>query len=499
MGDFDKKEEKEEKGSYMLELLSEKNFRILSNIYEVELNKTKEELINSLYKLSETLHPKLLFTTGSSGTLNDINWLIKHKEDFKKQDKYNRFRYRLQVLSEKFSEILFGEYLSGAFENELIYLISSSSFKKMGINSSVNNKELELDFQGKINYKFVPLTYGIEKEAGKVLDEYYLGDKLNVKIGLKPSAFRSISSVTIPTHEIIHHLSSLYNPGAYESALYKAFKESFDELNFRLSLDRGMLFGSVSENLRKKLNEIGIDLSGKDLLDPFVFWEIVKRHGNKISSASEIPLQKLEESSLNYISKSLPFRILEEGLACCLSIENTDIEKPPQNFSGLESSLKEIVNFGSKLKKLEYLEAGISFYTEEKIFSPYLIPELQVYPLSYLSCSEIFRGKKLKDCLDILKNYYVENKIQFSPKNIRRKEKEKSDPLIEEINSTLNEYRKRIEELDKVLNEYRRLTRREDFNRNLVIQNFRNNEEFLYLVFAGIFAYTLAKTFESIW
>ncbi|MEM5790774.1 MAG: hypothetical protein QXP77_01875 [Candidatus Aenigmatarchaeota archaeon] len=484
----------------MHELLNE-NFKILSSIYEIEINKTKDELIESLYKISENLHPKFLFTTGSFGTLNDLNWLIKHKEDFKKFDKNAEFMDRLQKLSENFSEIIFGEYFNEAFEGEVLYLISSSSFKRMGVNSSVKNKELELDLPvGKVDYRFVPWTSGIEKEVGKVLDEYYLDDNLKVEIGLKPSIFRYISNVTIPIHEVIHHISSLYNPGAYESAIYKSFKESFDEPKFNLSLHNGILFGSIDENLKRKLKEKRIDISGRDILDPFIFWEIVKRYGNQISSISGIPIQKLENSSLNYLSKILPFRILEEGLACYFSIENADIENPPLKFSGLENSLREIVKFGSKLKKLEYLERGISFYTKEKIFLPYLIPELQLYPFSYIYCSENFKGKNLKDCLDILRKNYMKNNIQFHPRSIRRKEieREKIDVLIEEINSTLKDYRKRIGEIDNILNEYKNKIKRTSIERNLDSLYFGNDKEFLYLVLGSIFAYTLAKSLDSI-
>lgn len=253
-------------------------FKILPNLYQVELKETKEELIESLYNLKEKLHPQLLFSEGQRGTLNDINWLIEHKDDFKKaenKEAYARFRYRLQELSNSFAEMLFGEFADQPFESELVYSITSSTFKRMGIGSHVKNeneRELELDLsvlgKGKVDYKFVLWEDKIEKRSGKILDEYYLDDKLKVEIGLKPSVFRFLSTgVTTPTHEIVHHVCELYTSGAYASAISKSFNESFKDIKlFRLFQDKGILFGSIDNRIKDKLKSF--DLREKDLTDP---------------------------------------------------------------------------------------------------------------------------------------------------------------------------------------------------------------------------------------
>lgn len=457
---------------------NKEELKILPYFHQIELNQTKNELIEMLHKLKEELHPQFLFSTGQAGTANDINWLIKNKENFKsdKENSYAEFRYRLNNLSNTFSEILFGEFADQPFDNELTYQIASSTFKKMGIRSYFKDegKRLLLDLtqlgNGLVSYKFVPWSPGIEKNLGKVLDEYYLENELRVDIGLKPSVFRLLSTaIIIPVHETIHHISTLYTSGAYSSAIAQSFNNSFKDIPiFKIIQDHGMLFGSVDNKLRDGMNKKGFDVRGKDLTDPFVFWEIVKRKGVAISETSDIPLNKLYDASFSYLSSYLPFRLLEEGVAGYLSISNADIEKAPKEFSGLDNSLKSLVSFGAKLRKLEYLERAIDFYTGQKKFADYTIPELQLYPLAYLYISrkaEIEKPKDIKWCFDLVKNNYEKRSIIPTPRFIKRKKIEEISPklaqqkrieaLIAEMNQNIQNYRQRLDEVDRLLNEYK--------------------------------------------
>ncbi|MDI6798983.1 MAG: hypothetical protein QMD12_03270 [Candidatus Aenigmarchaeota archaeon] len=457
---------------------NEEELKLVPHFYQIELNQTRKELIEMLYKLKEGLHPQFLFSTGRAGTLNDIKWLIKNEENFKstKESDYAEFRYRLNHLSNSLSEMLFGEFADQPFENELVYQIASSTFRKMGIRSYFKDEEkrLLLDLtqfkNGMVSYKFVPWSSGIEKSLGKVLDEYYLENELRVDIGLKPLVFRSLSTgITTPVHETIHHISTLYTSGAYSTAIAQAFKDSFKDISiFKLIQDHSMLFGSIDNKLRDEMNKMGFDIRGKDLTDPFVFWEIVKRHGIPISDICDIPLNKLYEASYSYLSSYLPFRVLEEGVACYLAIKNADIERAPKEFAGLENSLKSLVSFGSKLRKLEYLERAIGFYTGEKELADYYIPELQLYPLSYLYIArkaEIEKPKDVRWYFDLIKNGYVKRAIAPAQRFIKRKKIEEVSPnlahqrkiesLIAEMNQNIQNYRQRLDEVDRLLNEYR--------------------------------------------
>ncbi|RLI97309.1 MAG: hypothetical protein DRP00_04260 [Candidatus Aenigmatarchaeota archaeon] len=483
---------------------NKEEFKVLPNLYEIELRETKKELVESLYELKDELHPEFLFSSGQEGTLNDLNWLLEHKKDFEEgeKDAYFKFRYKLQNLSNTFAEMLFGEFVDQPFESELVYSIVSSSLKKMGIKSYLRDeeeKELELDLspigKGRVGYKLTPWISGIEKNAGKILDEYYLENKLKVEIGLKPSVFRSLSSgITTPTHEILHHVSNLYNSDAFSLAVSKAFNESFKDLPiFRIFRDKGMLFGSVDKKLREKLEQKEIDIRGKDLTNPFIFWEIVRRHGIEISDISKIPLNKLYEACFSYISKSLPFKILEEGIASYLSIENACIEDVPKEFAGLENSLKSLVKFGAKLRKLEYLERGIGFYTGEKFSAPYYLPEFQVYPLAYLYVAQqvdLHKPKGIKWYLDFLRDNYLRRGLTIPPKRfVKKKRLEEVSPrlaqerrlqaMMNEINQNIQNYRKRLNEIDRLLKEYknqlnqiRRLENRSFNSRNYRPRNF---------------------------
>lgn len=457
---------------------NKEELKILPYFYQIELNQTKNELIQMLYKLKEELHPQFLFSSGNTGTLNDLNWLIENKENFKsdKESAYAEFRFRLDNLSNAFSEILFGEFADQPFDSELTYQIALSTFKKMGIRSYFKDedKRLQLDLSqlknGLVSYKFVPWSSGVDKSLGKVLDEYYLEDELRVDVGLKPSVFRLLSTgITTPVHETIHHISTLYTSGAYSSATIQAFKNSFKDLPiFKIIEDHGALFGSIDNKLRDEMNKKGFDVRGKDLTDPFVFWEIIKRHGVAISEISDVPLNKLYEASYSYLSSYLPFRLLEEGVACYLSIKNADIEKAPKEFAGLDNSLKNLVRFGAKLRKLEYLERAIGFYTGEKELANYYIPELQIYPLSYLYVAKKTETEKPKDArwyFDLLKNNYTKRSITPTSRFIKRKKIEEVSPhlaqqkriesLITEMNQNIQNYRQRLDEVDRLLNEYK--------------------------------------------
>ncbi len=458
--------------------------RFIANVFESELTKTKKELIESLYSLKENLHPDFLFTDGKTGTLKDLNWLLENRRSF--FEKNYDFNYRLKRFSSKLSEILFGELLEDCFSNELLHSITSSTLRKSGIKSFSEKDEVLVNFlDERISYKFSPYS-GLEKEGGKILDEYYSNEKLVVEVGIRPLAFRSISVITLPSHEILHHLSNLYTKNSFSSAIAKSFEESFSSLNiFKISSDRGIVFGFVSEDASKKLRERGIDLRGKDLLNPFVLSEIFSRHGEKICSALKISSLELNGAMASYLKKYLPFRVLEEGLACYLSVENACIDEIPPKFSGMENSLREIVKFGSLMKKFEYLENGIDFYGG-KTFSPYYIPEAQLYPLSYLYFSKKFGNKNALYYFEILKKYYSEKNVEGMGRIVRRKEEK--DDVIRELRSTLNEYKKRIEEMDKLLDDCKRRIRREE--------TINQTQNFIYI--GSLMVYALIKALDSI-
>jgi hypothetical protein len=458
-------------------LSNEEELKILQYLYRVELNKTREELIEVLQKL-EKLHPQFLFSDGRAGTVDEIEWLIKNKNKFEpsKQD-YREFRYRLQQLSNIFAEMLFGEFADQPFDSELVYQISASAFKKMGFRSYVKAEEekilrVDLTPLGKsiVDYKLIPLISSAERNLGKVLDEYYLENELRVDVGIKPSAFRSLSTgVTTPVHEIIHHISSLYNPNAYVSAVIKSFNHFKDIPVFKIAQDRGIIFGLIDNKVRDEMNKKGFDIRGKDATDPFVLWEVVKRHGLSISEISGIPLNRLYNASFNYLSNYLSFRLLEEGIACYLSVNNADIEEVPKDFAGLENSLKSLIQFGAKLRKLEYLERAIDFYTGEKPFANYYLAELQLYPLAYTYVASRVNLEKPKDVrwyFDLVRRNYLKRNIPIAAsKPIKRKKIEEVSPqlarerkiqtMINQINQNIQEYRKRLDEIDKLLKDYK--------------------------------------------
>ena len=182
-------------------------FKVFPNFYEIELNRTRRNLVKSLYELEERLHPQFLFTFGRAGTLNEVKWLIKNKNNFEKNGEkgqnssYLAYRHRLRSLGNTFSRLLFGEFSDEPYEGPLVYNIVASAFKRMGVESYVINEEerrVYLDLSslglGVHAYKFVPWSSGINKELGKVLSEYYMEDELFVDIGLKICVFGSIST-----------------------------------------------------------------------------------------------------------------------------------------------------------------------------------------------------------------------------------------------------------------------------------------------------------------
>jgi len=467
-------------------------FKFFPQQYEIELNKTKDDLINSLYKLKKELHPQFLFTVGHSGTLNDIDWLIKNKKyfdgDYKEKSRRERndhvlFLSRLGQLSNNLSGMLFGQFADEPYESELVYTIAADTFKKMGLHSYTRidkdqeRRKLYVDLSsidlGYHAYRFVPWTSEIDKSVGKPLREYYLENELNVEMGLKPVVFRFISSgVTTPVHEIIHHISSLYNKDAYNIAVTKTFNESFKDVSDLLSLahDRGSLFGGIDKKIRKKIKEKELDIRGKDLTDPFVFWEIVKRHGPDLAGATEILLDKLYESSSSYLSGSIPFRLMEEGVASYLAINNASINRAPSEFKGLDNSIKNMVSIGAKLEKFRYLQRRIDFYTNDKKLADYYIPELQIYPVSYLYIAyQADRQKPVNTrwYFDLIKKNFLKRniKIPSHPRVIEKKRKEDLNPrlaqqqkietMMQQMNQNIVSYRQRLDEIDNLLNEYR--------------------------------------------
>jgi hypothetical protein len=462
-------------------------FKVFPHFYEMELFKTKQELTEMLYKLKDELHPQILFTTGRVGTLNDLNWLTKNKKYFfnskekkklSRRDTYRMYMFRLGQFSSRISGMLFGEFADEPYESELVYTIASDTFRKMGLHSYVrtdedDKKRVYVDLSklglGMHAYRFVPWTSGLDVSVGKVMKEYYLDRDLHVEMGLKPVVFRLLSSaVTTPAHEVIHHISSMYNRDAYSHAMTKIFDESFKDIPniFNLSRDRGTLLGTIDKRIKNK----GFDIRGKDLSDPFIFWDIVKKHGVKIAEACNVPLSKLYEASFNYLSRTLPFRFLEEGVASYLSIENASIEKPPSEFSGLDNSLKNLVEFGAKLEKLNYLERKIYFYTGEKKLPDYCISERQLYPVSYLYVAYRVNEEKptkIRWYFDLIKNNFLRRGIPIPTyqRTIERKRREDLNPrlvqqrrleaLIQEMNRNIDETRRRLNEVDNLLREYR--------------------------------------------
>jgi hypothetical protein len=427
-------------------------FKVFPHFYEMELNKTRQELTDMLYKLKDELHPQISNTTGHDGVLNDLDWLVKNTKYFnnfekKKEDERGNHRMymaRLDQLSTRLSGTLFGEFADEPYQNDLTYTIASDTFRKIGLHSYTrtdndnNQKNLYVDLSklglGMHAYTFVPWTSGLDISVGKPIREYYLDKDLHVEMGLKPIIFRLLSSaVTIPVHEIIHHISSMYNRDAYSQSFTKIFNESFKEIPniFSLSHDKGTLFGSID----KKLENKGFDIRGKDLSDPFIFWDIVKKHGIKISDAADIPLNKLYEGSFNYLSRTLPFRILEEGVASYLSIENASIEKPPSEFSGLDNSLKNLVKFGAKLEKLNYLERKIDFFIGKNELADYYIPERQIYPVSYLYISYQAGEQNptsAKWYFDLIKNNFLKRNVSIPiyQRTIETKKREDLNPML---------------------------------------------------------------------
>jgi len=305
------------------------------------------------------------------------------------------------------------------------------------------------------------------------LREYYLENELRVEMGLKPTVFRSISTgVTTPAHEIIHYMSSIHNNDAYTSSVIQSFNQSFKEMPnvFSLTQDRGILFGVIDSKFRDKINSKGFDIRGKDLNDPFIFWEIIKKHGVEIADATDVPLNKLYDASFNYLSKYIPFRLLEEGVASYLSINNASIDRTPKELSGLDKSLKSLVNLGSKLRKLEYFERAIDFYTGNKQLADYYIPELQLYPLSYLYVAYQVDNQKPNNAkwyFDLLRQNYQKRNLSMPsfPRHVERKTREEAYPhlaqqqriqaLIEQTNQNIQNYTRRLDEIDRLLSEYR--------------------------------------------
>ena len=518
--------------------------KALPYVYQSVLSETRKELIKSLYELKEKLHPEFLFTTGERGSMNDINWLLEHKDEFKeKKENYLECIYRLRNLSTGFAEMLFGEFADQPFDSELVYQISASTFRKMGLRSYVKfgeEKFLQVDLtplgKGIVTYKFVPWTSGIEKSVGKVLDEYYLENEHRVEIGLKPSVFRSLSSgITTPVHEIIHHISNLYNSEALSSAVLKSFNSAFKEIpSFQLLQDRGMLFGSVDNKLREELKKNNIDLRGKDVLNPFILWEIVKRHGIKISEISKIPLHKLYDATYRYLSTYLPFRLLEEGIASYLPIKNASIEEIPKDLKGLNNSLTSLVKFGARLRKLEYFERGIEFYTGENQLGNYYQTELQLYPLAYLYIDSQVNLKKpqnIKWYFDLVRENYLKRGIRISSSRyIKRKRIEEVSPrvarerriqaMINQMKQNIQEYKQKLDEVDTLLKEYKRqLDDAQSFRfssfshptpnlhnvldnpriRNAISKEMRNNELFrnvMYVAAGAIIIYGLTTALD---
>jgi len=524
--------------SYLPEKLR-KDFKSLTNIYKIELESTKRDVIDSLYKLSEELHPQFLYTTGSEGTLNELEWLIKNKDRFTGVSRngspentsglgfseldlsdlgvgdesdvhasapnnnipnnnifYSEYASHLDSLSRQFSELLFGEYVSEFFDSELPYYIAASAFNKMDFDSHVaegdeGDRRVEIDLSkfglDLYAYRFVPWTSPLEKTSGKPLSEGWESSenperssrkRYCVDMGLKPGVFGSLSTaVTTPVHEIIHHISSHYTANAYAVAKEKAFSGAFKDLKrfFNVSKEENVLFGSVDEEVDKKIKEKGIELRGKDLLDPFILWDIARKHGNDIdeiiANAESQPLKtdKLAQPSTSfqnavykYMSSYLPPRLLEEGVAVNLSLNNAGLDEAlmPAKFKGLERSVKSIVDFGVSLSKLHCLANNITFYTGEKMFSSYYLPELQLYPVAYLHVANLAEAANTskeqkgqiqreetdaKWYFDLIKGFYGEKKLpdySFSSPDFRK--------IQGEIRDILDKARSRLSPLSPV-------------------------------------------------
>ena len=427
------------------------DLRSLDTMYNIELAATKKDLVDDLYALRSHLHPQLLYTTGDDGTMNDIDWLIERKDRFLRppafesgrptseasnistpdsispedqdmnpnSDKnfHRAYTDRLDRLSSTFANTLFGYYVNDLYNAELPYNITSSAFNKMGLGTSLfedeeGDRRVGIDLS-KIGlelfaYKFVPWTDSLEKSLGRPLNEGVVKatsasraaadavgkatDRYYVDMGLKPNVFSSISTaVTTPIHEIVHSISSHYTSRAYSNSIEKVFNSSFKDFkkHFSVTKDRGMLFGQIDEDVSNQLSERGIELRGKDLIDPFVMWEVVKRNGQQIADIIEQPADKFQKATYDYLSSYLPFRMVEEGIAINIALKNAGIDEVPSKLKGLEKSVKNIVKFGVDLERLKYLTRGVGFYTGENMMAGYYLPELQLYPVSYLYISNL--------------------------------------------------------------------------------------------------------------
>lgn len=454
------------------------DLKSLSNMYEIEMAAVKKSLIDDLYTLRAELHPQLLYTTGDDGTLNEIDWLLEHKERVlkppAKSDKSNNslintpdsilpvnqaeanpnsdthfltaYSNHINRLSNTFANMLFGYYMNDLFEAELPYNITSSAFKNMGFGTSVfedeeGGKRVGIDLSDigleLFAYKFVPWTDPLEKSLGKSLNEGIVkgtngsADKYYVDMGLKPEVFSFISTaVTTPIHEIVHNISSHYTSRAYSTSIEKVFKNSFKDFKkyFSVTRDHGVLFGNIDEDLSKQLSEKGIELRGKDLIDPFVLWEITKRHGQQIADIIDQPVDKFQNAAYDYLSNYLPFRIVEDGIAINLTLNNAGIDEIPAKLKGLDKSVKNLIKFGVDLERFQYLTRGVDFYTGEKMMASYYLPELQLYPVSYLYIADLASKQNnmgAKSYFQMASNVYRQkNLVKFGSPDFRKIQKE---------------------------------------------------------------------------
>jgi hypothetical protein len=398
----------------------------LPSIYRMELASSKKSVVEDLIRLSENLHPSFFYESSVGRNVRDeMEWLIENKHAFlnpaigdgidrraeRAGREYVSYLSRLDSLSSDFSGMLFCNDGGDPFDSQMPYLISGSSLGSMGFKAKsaegdggrltavADLREIGL---GIFNYGFGRSGDDFEGIGKRTVSEEPNNSScprtIDVVLGLPPSTFERLSTaVTLPTEASLLHIISNYCDGGLHRAKAKAFNDAFKEFGGKVSLveDQGALFGHVDEDAGNYLEKRGVELRGRDLLDPFLLLEISKRHGDDIADALEGTNPDFHTAAYEYLADSLPYSLMQDGIACRLSASHAEIGSVPSELSGLEGSVRGIVAFGSDLRRFEILSHGIGFY-EGKPFVPHPIPRSQAQTLSYLFVSAL-EGAGSKD------------------------------------------------------------------------------------------------------